>query len=142
MKGHDKSVDWWAAGAVMYEMLVGQGPFPDERSITKHREGTLACPEHLVSRDAANLINGLLHPTPHLRLGIKGGFQEIQQHSFFRGLDFDDLLERKLPPPIPIRMSNAGLGNFNIEEFDSSDSEEDEPRTIEEDGPEAWYVSF
>jgi len=26
-EGHDKSVDWWALGVLIYEMLIGVTPF-------------------------------------------------------------------------------------------------------------------
>ena len=30
-KAHDKTVDWWAVGIIIYEMLIGITPFFDKR---------------------------------------------------------------------------------------------------------------
>ena len=30
-KAHDKTVDWWAVGVIIYEMLIGITPFFDKR---------------------------------------------------------------------------------------------------------------
>jgi cGMP-dependent protein kinase len=33
IRGHDKSVDYWALGCLIYELLIGRTPFTDENQV-------------------------------------------------------------------------------------------------------------
>lgn len=79
---HDHSVDIWAFGILMYEMLIGIPPFEhkDNRTtIQKIREGVFTFPEDKpIEKEARNFIEGLLKQDPDERLGL----EEIGRHSF------------------------------------------------------------
>lgn len=52
-----------------------------------------------------SLINGLLEKDPEKRLGSipMGGILSIKKHPFFEGIDWQEVLEKKLKPPIKIK---------------------------------------
>lgn len=68
-------VDWWALGAVIYEMLFGKRAFEyqDQDGPTQWEQvinrGVRIGKDVHVSIDARRIVRGLLHPTPGLRLG-------------------------------------------------------------------------
>jgi serine/threonine protein kinase len=98
--GFGPSVDWWALGIMTFEFLVGFPPFNDEspqqifQNILK-REIVWPLPPDELSPAARDLIEKLLHPNPAKRLGAKGA-EEVKKHSFFEGIDWENLLETKL----------------------------------------------
>jgi 3-phosphoinositide dependent protein kinase-1 len=62
--GHDKLVDFWTFGCLIYEMLVGRPPFRhNNQSIlfSRIKMATYHLPEDM-DEDAANLISSLLIP--------------------------------------------------------------------------------
>ncbi|CAD8107343.1 unnamed protein product [Paramecium sonneborni] len=103
------SIDWWAFGVIMYEFLIGIPPFNDT-SIPKVFENItmrniewpdIGDGDDMISNNAQNLINRLLEPNYHIRLG-HCGIDEIKQHPFFEGIDWVNIRNLEAPM-IPIR---------------------------------------
>ena len=55
--------------------------------------------------DVLAFTKALLAVDPTARLGTAGGAEEVQAHTFFDGIDWEMLVQCKLPPPLP------GLGS-------------------------------
>lgn len=52
-----------------------------------------------LSPNARSFVLGLLSVEPHQRLGTSGGATQVQAHSFFKGLDWEALMQLELPAP-------------------------------------------
>ncbi|XP_070772935.1 ribosomal protein S6 kinase beta-1 isoform X5 [Enoplosus armatus] len=100
--GHNRAVDWWSLGALMYDMLTGAPPFTGEnrkKTIDKILKCKLGLPPYL-TQEARDLLKKLLKRNASLRLGAgPGDAAEVQAHPFFRHINWDDLLARKVEPP-------------------------------------------
>ncbi|OEL21993.1 Serine/threonine-protein kinase OXI1 [Dichanthelium oligosanthes] len=96
--GHDYAVDWWGLGVVLYEMLYGRTPFRGRsRRDTFHRVLTAAPELAGETTPLRDLIARLLEKDPGKRLGAHG----VKRHAFFRGVDWDRVLDVARPPFIP-----------------------------------------
>ncbi|OMJ89130.1 hypothetical protein SteCoe_8756 [Stentor coeruleus] len=100
--GHDRTVDWYLLGAVLYEMLVGTPPYysnNNEELFNNIQKGKLIFPKN-ISENARNLIKMLLHRDPKKRIGSgKKDSEEIKRHKFFDGVNWVDFANKKVPPP-------------------------------------------
>ena len=108
-KGYDKAVDWWSLGCVMYEMLSGRLPFCIKRGMKlsqKIYEKGVEYPKNL-TKEAQDLIQKLLVVDPQKRLGQgPNGSEEIKNHPFFKGVNWDDAWKRKIKPPFIPKLKN------------------------------------
>ncbi|KAK7693302.1 hypothetical protein QCA50_002869 [Cerrena zonata] len=101
--GHGKAADWWACGILAYEMMVGYPPFFDETPYgiyEKILKGKIHWPREM-DRYSRDIINAFLHPDRSKRLGnMIGGAQDVLDHPWFRGVDWDALERREIRAPI------------------------------------------
>lgn len=106
---YGQSVDLWAFGILLYEILCGRTPFYSrnrEEVYVKIESGPLRFPRTL-STEVVSLIRGLLDRNPNTRLGLgPDGINEIKQHPFFHDLDWEDLFNRE-PHPDNITVDKA-----------------------------------
>ncbi|KAF0691380.1 Aste57867_17376 [Aphanomyces stellatus] len=115
-RGHDKAVDYWALGVLIYELIAGTVPFFADDPMQVYSlvlTGNIKFPVHF-SRTCIDLVQKLLTQNPVRRLGnLKHGVGDIINHRWFSGYDWDGLLNRKLTPPIvPQLKSNMDASNF------------------------------
>uniref|UniRef100_A0A8C6X732 non-specific serine/threonine protein kinase n=1 Tax=Naja naja TaxID=35670 RepID=A0A8C6X732_NAJNA len=83
--GHNRAVDWWSLGALMYDMLTGAPPFTGEnrkKTIDKILKCKLNLPPYL-TQEARDLLKKLLKRNAASRLGAgPGDAGEVQVHNF------------------------------------------------------------
>jgi len=109
-KGHGKAADWWSLGILVYEMLAGYPPFYDDNPFGIYQKillGKVEFPRH-IDGQAKDLIRKLMHLDRSKRIGIlKGGADDIQKHKWFKGIDWDAMLRKEIPPPIVPEVRHA-----------------------------------
>ena len=100
-QGYNESADWWSIGVIFYEMVVGYPPFfADEPALTcqkiMHWKKTMHIPKEAgLSKEAVDLIKRMICEADD-RLGSRG-VEEIKEHPFFRGTDWNRLRETRAP---------------------------------------------
>jgi len=101
-EGHDKNVDWWSYGVLLHLLLTGEPPFWSENrrelfEMILLQEAEIDDP--LLSPEAKDLIEKLLIKEVENRLGCTHGAVEIKKHAFFNGINWNNVLKKKLKPP-------------------------------------------
>ncbi|XP_049542045.1 serine/threonine-protein kinase N isoform X3 [Anopheles darlingi] len=119
---YTRAVDWWGLGVLIFEMLVGESPFPgdDEEEVFDSIVNDEVRYPRFLSLEAIAIMRRLLRKNPDRRLGSsERDAEDVKRQAFFRNIVWDDLLLRKVKPPfVPTIRSPEDVSNFD-EEFTS-----------------------
>lgn len=118
-KQYDRSVDWWAFGVLMFQMLLCQSPFKgdDEDDIFNAIEHDDVRYPISMPRQTVLVLQALLTKEPSQRLGSsERDALEIMEHPYFQDVNFDDVLNMRIQPPyLPEVSSEHDYSNFDQE---------------------------
>jgi len=99
---HNKAVDWWSLGTLLFEMLAGLPPFFSEDVSEMYQNivnGKIVFPPHIngVTRD---IIKKFLEQDPSQRLGSgPDGSEQVKKHSYFADVNWCALEKKEVVPP-------------------------------------------
>uniref|UniRef100_A0A8C4EC39 protein kinase C n=1 Tax=Dicentrarchus labrax TaxID=13489 RepID=A0A8C4EC39_DICLA len=116
---YTRAVDWWGLGVLIFEMLVGESPFPgdDEEEVFDSIVNDEVRYPRFLSTEAISIMRRLLRRSPERRLGAgEKDAEEVKKHLFFRNMDWNGLLAKKVKPPfVPIIQGTNDVSNFDDE---------------------------
>uniref|UniRef100_A0A667ZZZ3 protein kinase C n=1 Tax=Myripristis murdjan TaxID=586833 RepID=A0A667ZZZ3_9TELE len=116
---YTRAVDWWGLGVLIFEMLVGESPFPgdDEEEVFDSIVNDEVRYPRFLSTEAISIMRRLLRRSPERRLGAgERDAEEVKKHLFFRNMDWNGLLAKKVKPPfVPTIQGANDVSNFDDE---------------------------
>lgn len=104
---------------LIYQMLLQQSPFRGEDEDEIY-DAILAdeplYPIHM-PRDSVSILQKLLTREPEMRLGSgPTDAQEIMSHAFFKGINWEEVYHKRIPPPFkPTVKNEKDTSNFDQE---------------------------
>ncbi|KAH0519419.1 Serine/threonine-protein kinase N2 [Microtus ochrogaster] len=141
---YTRAVDWWGLGVLIYEMLVGESPFPgdDEEEVFDSIVNDEVRYPRFLSTEAISIMRRLLRRNPERRLGAgEKDAEDVKKHPFFRLTDWSALMDKKVKPPfVPTIRGREDVSNFD-DEFTSEApilTPPREPRILSEEEQEMF----
>jgi len=123
---YDHAVDYWTLGINAFCMLSGEYPFcshenegigltiqksivndplPGINEILKKKHPKMQD----ISEAACDFVKMLLNKNPEERLGSRNNHQNIKEHPFFNEINWNQLENGELPPPIKPNVCSSNL---------------------------------
>jgi len=118
---YDGSVDWWALGILLYQMMAGRSPFDhdDDDILFKMIQNRQVIIPSSFSPEAQYIIKALLQKDPTKRLGCKPDQPEdvVKDVSFFSSVNWEDLEDGKVEAPFKPKVGKAEDANLFDKQF-------------------------
>lgn len=96
-QSYDYAIDWWTLGIFTFELLFGYTPFSNPNRIKMFQNivsKKIVFP-HNADDGVVSFISQLLQKDPKKR----PSFKELKENIFFKDINFEDVLARKIKPP-------------------------------------------
>ncbi|KAL2315749.1 AGC/PKC protein kinase Pck2 [Schizosaccharomyces pombe] len=117
---YTRSVDWWAFGVLIYQMLLGQSPFrgeDEEEIFDAILSDEPLYPIHM-PRDSVSILQQLLTRDPKKRLGSgPNDAEDVMTHPFFSNINWDDIYHKRTQPPYIPSLNSPTDTKYFDEEF-------------------------
>lgn len=112
------SSDWWSVGILAHELLSSTSPFEDgneDKNVLyqKIKDEPPLLSEEIEGAPLDFIIN-LLQKNANDRLGSKYGAQELKNHSWFEGIDWNLMAHKAYPAPI----THKFVDKYDVCQFD------------------------
>lgn len=124
--GYTKMVDFWSLGVLIFEMCCGWSPFYADNTQQMYKNiafGKVRFPKEVLSPEGRSFVKGLLNRNPKHRLGAVGDAKELREHEFFNDINWQNLREKRIPPPfVPHIANELDTSNFDPEFTNASTS--------------------
>jgi len=128
--GHNRAVDWWTLGILIYELMAGRTPFVSQRNMqiyAKVKQGieNVKFPEKCQGK-VADIIKGLCDKNPSSRIAMRlGGVQNIIEHPWYGNFDWGKHADGTLETPYsPVVKSKTDLKNFHVRKKEKLNNDE------------------
>ena len=123
--GYDHNIDWWSLGILFFELLCGFPPFYDDNLDKMYKliqDTKVNFPPNIyLSNETKDIICKLLNKDIKGRLGYASGIEEIKNHPFFKGIDFQEIQNKKIISPFVPKIDNS----TDVQNFDETFTKED-----------------
>ncbi|KAL9919324.1 chromosomal serine/threonine-protein kinase JIL-1-like [Glossina fuscipes fuscipes] len=121
---HDLAVDWWSVGVLTYELLNGASTFTvvgqqnSQSDILRRIQKVDPVLPPTLGETVKDFLLKMLHKDPKKRLGgNKKSAEDIKNHPFFRGINWNELKSKRRKAPFkPTLNGDEDTQNFS-EEF-------------------------
>ncbi len=120
--GHGMSVDWWALGILVYEMLCGHPPFSGKTPYDTYRLICAGKPHFPKSFSplTKDFVKRLLQDDRRVRLGcMKGGTKTVKAHKWLSGVDWSAVYNCQAQVPYLIEVDGQ-LDSANFQKYPDS----------------------
>ena len=134
-------IDWWAVGAIAYELIVGQPPFvgdSEQEVFSKIVAGKYQWPDDVeVSKEYKAFVNDLLQLDPKKRPNAAA----LKKYAVFKGINFGKIYQQQAPF-VPDLKNSTDLSYFqnarNAGKVNMSDFEELKEAACSREKPDEW----